>query len=58
MRRQLNTLYVTTEGARVHKDGANVVLEVEREERARLPVHMLESLVCMGRVAVTPQLLG
>lgn len=58
MRRQLNTLYVSTDGAWLRKDGANVVLEVERQERARLPVHMLESLVCIGRVAVSPQLLG
>jgi|SRR6185437_1940478 len=58
MRRQLNTLYVTTDGAWLRKDGANIVLEVEREERARLPAHMLEGLVCIGRVGVSPQLLG
>ncbi len=58
MRRQLNTLYVTTEGAWLKKDGANIVMEVEGKERARLPVHMLESLVCMGRVLVSPPLLG
>lgn len=58
MRRQLNTLYVTTEGAWLHKDGANIVMEVEQKERARLPVHMLESLVCFGRVLVSPPLLG
>lgn len=58
MRRQLNTLYATTDGAWLRKDGANIVMEVERKERARLPVHMLESLVCIGRVAVSPQLLG
>lgn len=58
MRRQLNTLYVTTEGSWLRKDGANIVMEVEKEIRARLPVHMLESLVCIGRVAVSPQLLG
>ena len=58
MRRQLNTLYATTEGAWLHKDGANIVMEVEKEVRARLPVHMLESLVCIGRVAVSPQLLN
>ena len=58
MRRQRNTLYVTTEGAWLHQDGANIVMEVERQERARLPVHMLESLVCIGRVSVSPQLLG
>lgn len=58
MRRQLNTLYVTTDGAWLHKEGANIVLEVEREVRAKLPVHMLESLVCFGRVMVSPPLLG
>ncbi len=58
MRRQLNTLYATSDGAWLRKDGANIVMEVERQERARLPVHMLESLVCIGRVAVSPQLLG
>ena len=58
MRRLFNTLYITTEGAWLKKDGANVVMEVESEERARLPVHMLESLVCMGRVLVSPPLLG
>lgn len=58
MRRQLNTLYVTTDGAWLRKDGANVVMEVEQTERARVPVHMLESLVCFGRVLVSPPLLG
>eukprot|EP00456_Euglypha_rotunda_P036268 TRINITY_DN27864_c0_g1_i10.p1 TRINITY_DN27864_c0_g1~~TRINITY_DN27864_c0_g1_i10.p1 ORF type:complete len:304 (-),score=31.39 TRINITY_DN27864_c0_g1_i10:11-922(-) len=58
MRRQLNTLYVTTEGAWLRKDGANIVMEVEQQERARVPAHMLESLVCFGRVLVSPPLLG
>jgi len=58
MRRQLNTLYVTTEGAWLKKDGANIVMQVDRAERARLPAHMLESLVCIGRVLVSPPLLG
>lgn len=58
MRRQLNTLYVTTEGAWLRKDGANIVMEIDRQERTRLPVHMLEGLVCFGRVLVSPPLLG
>ncbi len=58
MRRQLNTLYVTTDGAWLRKDGANIVMEVDRQERARLPAHMLEGLVCFGRVLVSPPLLG
>lgn len=58
MRKQLNTLYVTTDGAWLRKDGENVVMEVESEVRARLPVHMLEGLVCYGRVMASPALLG
>lgn len=58
MRRQLNTLYVTTEGAWLKKDGANIVMQVDGAERARVPAHMLESLVCIGRVLVSPPLLG
>lgn len=58
MRRQLNTLYVTTDGAWLRKDGANIVMEVEGDIRARLPVHMLEGMVCIGRVMVSPPLLG
>jgi CRISPR-associated protein Cas1 len=58
MRPLLNTLYVTTEGAWLRKDGANLVVEVEGQERARVPIHMLASLVCFGRVLVSPPLLG
>jgi CRISPR-associated protein Cas1 len=49
---------VTTEGAWLRKDGENIVMEVEGNTRARLPAHMLESLVCFGRVLVSPPLLG
>ena len=58
MRRQLNTLYVTSEGAWLRKDGANIVMEIDGEIRGRIPVHMLESLVCIGRVLVSPPMLG
>ena len=58
MRRQLNTLYVTTDGAWLKKDGANIVMDVEGAEKGRLPAQALESLVCIGRVSVSPPLLG
>lgn len=58
MRRQLNTLYITTEGTWLRKDGATIVMEVNGEIRGRLPAHMLDSLVCFGRVLVSPPLLG
>jgi CRISP-associated protein Cas1 len=58
MKRHLNTLYVTTEGAYVRKDGTNIVVEADGTERARVPVHMLGSMVCFGRVSVSPPLMG
>ena len=37
-RRHLNTLYVSTEGAYLRKDGENAVVEVEDAERLRVPL--------------------
>ncbi len=58
MKKLLNTLYVTTQGAYLHQDGENVVIEVERQERLRLPIHNLEGIICFGNVIFSPYLLG
>lgn len=58
MRKMLNTLYVTTQGAYLHKEGETVVVKVERENRLRLPIHTLSSIVCFGNVSCSPFLLG
>ena len=58
MRRYLNTLYVQTEGAWLRKDGTTIVIEVEGVKKGRVPAHLLGSLVCLGRVGVSPPLLG
>ena len=58
MRKLLNTLYVTTQGAHVHRDGETVAVRVEHETRLRVPVHTLEGLLCFGQVSCTPHLLG
>lgn len=58
MRKMLNTLYVTTQGAYLHKEGETVVVKVERENRLRLPIHTLSSIVCFGQVSCSPFLLG
>jgi CRISPR-associated protein Cas1 len=58
MRRLLNTLYVTTQGAYLRKDGETVVVEVEKEPRLRLPLLNLGGLVCFGNVLCSPFLLG
>jgi len=58
MRRLLNTLYVTTDGAYLRKDGLNVVVEVEGVERLRVPVHLLGSVAVFGHVSLSPALMG
>ena len=58
MKKLLNTLYVTTQGAYLRQEGECVVVEVERVEKLRLPVHTLGGLVCFGNVMCSPFLLG
>ncbi|WP_036262144.1 type I-C CRISPR-associated endonuclease Cas1c [Methylocapsa aurea] len=57
-RRHLNTLYVSTEGAYVHKDGENAVVEVEGVERLRVPLHKLGSIAPLGRVSISAGLMA
>ena len=57
MKKLLNTLYVTTEGAALRKDGENLVAEVDGDERARVPFHMLSSVVIFGGIVVSPPLI-
>lgn len=58
MRRHLNTLYITTQGAWLSKDGENVVVSLEGKELARVPVHTIGAIVGFGRVLVSPPLMG
>ncbi len=48
MRRHLNTLYVTLEGAYLRKDGAAVEIRHERETKLRVPLHNLEGICTFG----------
>ena len=58
MKRHLNTLFVTTQGTYLAKEGQTVVVKVDGEVRMQLPTHNLGSIVCFGQVSVSPFLLG
>lgn len=58
MRRHLNTLYITTQGAWLNKDGANVVVSLESQELGRVPIHTIGGIAMFGRVMASPPLLG
>jgi CRISP-associated protein Cas1 len=57
VKKLLNTVYVTTEGASLRKDGENFVAEVDGVERARVPFHMMNSVVVFGAIFVSPPLM-
>jgi CRISPR-associated protein Cas1 len=58
MKHHLNTLFVMTQGAWLKKDGETIVVRVEKKDRLRMPMINVGSIVCMGRVSCSPQLLG
>ncbi|MBI4632962.1 MAG: type I-C CRISPR-associated endonuclease Cas1 [Deltaproteobacteria bacterium] len=58
MKKHLNTLFVTTQGAYLAKEGETIVVKVERDVRLRLPVHTIGGIVCFGNVSCSPFLMG
>jgi len=58
MKKHLNTLYVTTQGAYLSKEGETVVVKVDGDVRLRLPVHTISGIVCFGNVGCSPFLMG
>lgn len=58
MRKLLNTLYVSSQGSYLRKEGETVVVERERQKVLQLPVHTIGGIVCFGDVLCSPFLLG
>lgn len=58
MKTHLNTLFVTTEGSYLAKDGLAVAVRVEKQTKLRIPLHNLDGIVCLGRIGASPALLG
>ena len=58
MKKHLNTLFVTSQGAYLAKDGETVAVRLDGEVALRVPIHTLESVVCFGNVGCSPFLMG
>lgn len=58
MKKYLNTLFVTTQGAYLSKEGETVVVKVEQEIRLQVPIHTISGIVCFGQVSCSPFLMG
>jgi CRISPR-associated protein Cas1 len=58
VKKLLNTLYVTTQGAYLSKEGETVAVKVDGDVRLRVPVHTIGGIVCFGNVGCSPFLMG
>jgi CRISPR-associated protein Cas1 len=58
MREILNTLYIQTQGTYLRLQGETVVVEVERVEKLKMPLHHLGAIVAFGNVMTSPHLLA
>lgn len=58
MRALRNVIYIQTQNSWVHKDNQNLVVKVDNELKARIPIHKLQGLVCFGQVSISPYLMA
>jgi len=58
LKKLLNTLFVTSQGSYLSKDGECIVVRFESGEKKRFPVHVFDGVVCFGNVLCSPFLLG
>jgi len=58
MRKLLNTLYVSSQGSYLLKEGETVVVEREKQKVLQIPIHTIGGIVCFGNVLCSPFLLG
>lgn len=55
---QLNTLYVTSDGAYLSKDHETVVVSVDGKPKVQIPILHLKSVAIFGRALVSPELMA
>jgi CRISPR-associated protein Cas1 len=58
VRRLGNTLYVTTQGTVLSKEGETIRVAREGIAPLHVPIHGVDGILCFGGVTVTPPLLG
>ena len=58
MRRLGNTLYITSQGTWLSKEGDCVLVTREDKTKTRVPLNAVDGIVCFGQVSVSPFLFG
>lgn len=58
MKKYLNTLFITTQGAYLSKEGETIVVSINKETKLQLPIHTIQGIVCFGQVSMSSYLMG
>lgn len=58
MKKLLNTLYVTTPGTYLTREGETVLVKQDDEIRLQLPIHTISAIMCFGQTGASPPLLS
>lgn len=62
MKKLQNCLYITRDGAYLHKERETLLVEQtidgQRQKLLQLPIHSVGNIFCFGNVMVSPQLMG
>ena len=58
MRKLLNTLFILSEETYLTLDGDKIVLLAVNREKRRVPLHMLENIMCFSYKGASPALMG
>ncbi len=58
MKKLLRTLFITSPDTYLHCENDTISVIINREEKTRIPAHMLESIVCLADTTVSTPLIG
>jgi len=58
VKKYLNTLFVTTQGAYLSKEGETIVVTAEKQKLLQVPSCALGGIICFGNVGCSPFLMG
>jgi CRISPR-associated protein Cas1 len=58
LKHHLNTLFITTDGTYLAREGEAVLVKMEKQIKLRVPIHTLGGIVCFGRVGLSSSLMG
>ena len=58
MKKLLNTLYILDNDKYLSLDGENIVINQDKSELGRVPLHNIESIITAGYTGVSPALMG